>query len=207
VNDWLNLLARGFFFPATASSDAHQIDTEEPGYSRTYAYVADRDLKKVEIADVVESLKLGRSFVTNGPIVEVTVNDSHLPGDTLTAVEGEVEIHIEVRAAPWISVDEVRVFVNRRIAQVLPVEAAPGAVQRLRRDLRLELEKDAFIVVEVMGVGSLYPVVQARSPSGLQRDAVAPYALTNPVFVDVDGNGRFDPPLPKIIRPLPAPLP
>ncbi len=203
VNDWLNLLARGFFFPATASSDSHRIDTDEPGYSRTYVYVRDRDLKTVDIGAVVDSLRKGRSFVTNGPIVELTVNDKHLPGDTLSAVEGEVEIHIEVRAASWISVDEVKVIVNRRIAYALPVEAAPGSVQRLRRDLRLELANDAFVVVEVTGKGSLYPVVQSRSWSGLQADAVSPYALTNPVFVDVDGNGRFDPPLPKIIRSLP----
>ncbi len=203
VNDWLNLLARGYFYPATASSDAHDIDTEEPGYSRTYAYVIDRNLKKVDVGAVVESLRTGRSFVTNGPIVELTVNDRYLPGDTLSTIEGEVEIHIDVRAAPWISVDEVKVIVNRRAAHVLPVEAAPGSVQRLRRDLRLELTEDAFIVIEVTGKGSLYPVVQSRSWSGLQTDAVAPYALTNPVFVDIDGNGRFDPPLPHVIRALP----
>ena len=204
VNDWLNLLARGFFFPAMASSDAHRIDVDGPGYSRTYAYVTDRDLKKVDIAAVIESLRSGRSFVTNGPIVELTVNDRYLPGDTLVAVEGEVEIHIEVRAAPWILVDEARVFVNRQVVHVLPVEAAPGSVQRLRRDVRLELADDAFIVVEVTGRGSLYPVVQERSWTGLQADAVTPYALTNPVFVDIDGNGRFDPPLPRTIQLLPA---
>jgi hypothetical protein len=29
---------------------------------------------------------------------------------------------------------------------------------------------------------------------------VTPLALTNPVFVDRDGNGRFDPPLPTAIQ-------
>ncbi len=204
VNDWLNLLARGFFYPATASSDAHHIDGNSPGYSRTYAYVDDRDLNEVDIADVVESLKSGRSFITNGPIVELTVNESYLPGDTLSAIDGEVEIHFEVRAAPWILVEEARVYVNREIVRVLPVEAGADPVRRLVADVRLELEVDAFIVVEVMGAGSLYPVVQERSWSGLQADAVTPYALTNPVFVDVDGNGRFDPPLPRTIQLLPA---
>ena len=204
VNDWLNLLARGFFYPATASSDAHHIDGNSPGYSRTYAYVDDRDLNEVDIADVVESLKSGRSFVTNGPIVELTVNESYLPGDTLSAIDGEVEIHFEVRAAPWILVEEARVYVNREIVRVLPVEAGADPVRRLVADVRLELEDDAFIVVEVMGAGSLYPVVQEKSWTGLQADAVTPYALTNPVFVDVDGNGRFDPPLPRTIQLLPA---
>ncbi|MFA9564852.1 MAG: CehA/McbA family metallohydrolase, partial [Acidimicrobiales bacterium] len=195
---------RGFFFPATASSDSHRIDTDEPGYSRTYAYVNDRDLKKVDIADVVESLKSGRSFVTNGPIVELTVNDRYLPGDTAAAVEEEVEIHFEVRAAPWILVEEARLYVNREIVRVFPVEAGADPVRRLVADVHLELADDAFIVVEVVGKGSLYPVVQVRTWSGLQADAVTPYALTNPVFVDVDGNGRFDPPLPRTIQLLPA---
>jgi hypothetical protein len=204
VNDWLNLLARGFFFPAMASSDAHHIDGYSPGYSRTYAYVDDRDLSEVDIADVVESLKSGRSFITNGPVIELTVNDRHLPGDTLTAIDGEVEIHFEARTAPWILIDEARVYVNREIVRVLPVAASRRSVRRLVGDLRLELEDDAFIVVEVMGAGSLYPVVQLRSWNGLQADAVTPYALTNPVFVDVDGNGRFDPPLPRTIQLLPV---
>jgi hypothetical protein len=203
VNDWLNLLARGFFYPAVAGSDAHRIDTEEPGYSRTYAYVTERDVQHLDIAAVVESLRRGRSFVTNGPIVELTANGRHLPGDTVSAVEGEVDVHIDVRAAPWISVDEVRVMVNRQIARTLPVDAAPGSVQRLRRDVRLELADDAFIVVEVTGRGSLYPVVQERSRTGQLVDAVTPYALTNPVFVDADGNGQFDAPLPRVISPLP----
>ena len=207
IRDWLNLLARGFFFPAVASSDAHQIDTEETGYSRTYAYVTGRDLKNIDVATIIGSLKRGRSFVTNGPIVELTVDDRYLPGDTLSAVDGEVEISIEVRAAPWISVEEVRLIVNRETVRLLPVEAPRGSVRRLQRDVRLELADDAFIVVEVTGKGSLYPVVQMRSKSGLGADAVTPYALTNPVFVDVDGNGRFDPPLPRMIDPRPADSP
>jgi hypothetical protein len=37
---------------------------------------------------------------------------------------------------------------------------------------------------------------------GLKKDGYKcgplPYALTNPIFIDVDGNGKFDSPLPKI---------
>lgn len=204
VRDWLNLLARGFFFPAVASSDAHDVDSEETGYSRTYVYVDDRDLKNMDIGAVIESIKKGRSFVTNGPIVELTVNDRYLPGDTLSAANGEVGVSIEVRAAPWISVTEVRVIVNRETVRVLAVESAPGSVRRLRRSIRLDGAEDAFIVVEVTGAASLYPVVQVQSKSGLRSDAVTPYALTNPVFVDFDGNGRFDPPLPRRIEAHPA---
>ena len=36
-----------------------------------------------------------------------------------------------------------------------------------------------------------------RPNSGQVESAILAYALTNPVFVDVDGNGRFDPLFPK----------
>ena len=49
-------------------------------------------------------------------------------------------------------------------------------------------------MVEVIGKQGLYPVLQRASQSGLKEHATLPYALTNPVYIDVDGNGRFDPP-------------
>ncbi|MEO1935038.1 MAG: hypothetical protein ABGX04_09675, partial [Myxococcales bacterium] len=63
--------------------------------------------------------------------------------------------------------------------------------------LPLAFERDAFVTVEVEG-----------KPEGLYRDALpdyTPFAFTNPIFVDVDGNGRFDAPglpdtLPETIR-------
>jgi len=62
------------------------------------------------------------------------------------------------------------------------------------------LEKDAALVVEVLGKKTLYPVVQRLTADGLPVNASLPYALTNPVFVDVDGNGRFDPPWPEKVK-------
>jgi hypothetical protein len=201
IRDWLNLLARGFFFPAVGSSDAHQVDTEEAGYSRTYVYVDDQDVGAVDTAAVVDALRRGRSFVTNGPIVEVATRQGALPGDVVSAVGGVVELLIDVRTAPWIRVDEARVIVNREVDRVLPVDVSTDTVQRLQEEVRLDLTRDAFVVVEVAGGASLFPVVQSISGSGRSEDAVTPYALTNPIFIDVDGNGRFDPPLPGIIRP------
>ena len=49
--------------------------------------------------------------------------------------------------------------------------------------------RDAWAVVRVDGDEPLAPVVGDR-----KRFDVRPLALTNPVFLDVDGNGRFDPP-------------
>ena len=200
IRDWLNLLSRGFLIPAVASSDSHQFDTEEPGYSRTYVYVADQEIRELEIGTVIKALKEGRSFVTNGPIVELMADDRYRPGDLLSSPSGEVELAIQVRTAPWVVVDEARVLVNGSVERVLRIEGDAGSSQALQDRVKLKLKRDAFVLVEVVGSKSLYPVVQARSlaPDGSWRE-VTPYSLTNPVFVDVDGNGRFDAPLPREI--------
>ena len=94
--------------------------------------------------------------------------------------------------------------VTKIAERVLEIEGDGECSQELREWVKLKLERDAFVLVEVVGNKSLYPVVQARSlaPDGSLNE-VTPYALTNPVFIDVDGNGRYDAPLPRQIRSLP----
>jgi len=56
-----------------------------------------------------------------------------------------------------------------------------------------------------LGGRTLFPVLQSPSWSGKAEDGTLPYALTNPVFIDVDGNGRFDPPLGEKVLPKAGP--
>jgi hypothetical protein len=83
----------------------------------------------------------------------------------------------------------------RRI--IFPVKAKESDIVKFSEDLQFSLKQDSSIAVEVLGEQSLYPVVQQASGNGKAEEAPLPYALTNPVFVDVDGNGKFDFPLPK----------
>jgi hypothetical protein len=70
--------------------------------------------------------------------------------------------------------------------------------------LSFTVDRDSTIEVEVLGNRSLFPVVQQAAASGTADEAALPYALTNPIFVDVDGNGRCDAPLPHEIVRKPA---
>ena len=62
----------------------------------------------------------------------------------------------------------------------------------------LELERDAFVGVEAGAPLDADPATWAASHPGLYTEVLAPGFLpvlfSNPVFVDVDGNGRFDAP-------------
>lgn len=199
INDFLNFLNKGYFFPAVGSSDSHAIDRNEPGYSRTYVMYQGRDkVKKNEGLNTnafIRAIKEGRSFVSNGPFVEVKVNGSHVQGDTFTAEQGRVTLKIKVQSAPWIDVSQVKIIINGDRRIVFNVKSNRDDIIKLEEELGLTLKEDSYIVVEVMGEKSLYPLVQAKARYGKWR-ANLPYALTNPVFVDVDGNGKFDPPWP-----------
>jgi hypothetical protein len=64
-------------------------------------------------------------------------------------------------------------------------------VVRFKERFSVTLPRDGYVVVRVDGNHLMAPVV-----GDTRRFGVRPIALANPVFLDVDGNGRYDPPLP-----------
>jgi hypothetical protein len=94
----------------------------------------------------------------------------------------------------------VRLIVNGERKLTFPVKTAKEEILKFTKQISLKLKRDSYIAVEVLGKNSLYPILQHYSKKGLLKDAALPYALTNPVFIDVDGNGKFDPPLPGKIK-------
>lgn len=200
IEDWFHLLNRGYYFPLVGSSDAHGINRGETGYSRSYVFYNGEKGSRLDGGALFQALKKGRSFATNGPIVEFKVNGRYTSGDLVLAKGGKVDIRLDVRSAPWVAVDEVRIIFNGERKVIFPVSAKETAVTKFEENIRLTLKEDSYICIEVLGKRTLFPVLQSASRSGLLKDGTLPYALTNPVFVDVDGNAKYDPPFPEKIR-------
>jgi hypothetical protein len=201
IEDWFHLLNRGYFFPIVGSSDSHGIDRAEPGYSRTYVSVPDGASRPLDVAAFIAALKKGRSFVTNGPLMALQLNSRYGPGDLAEVPAGQVDISLRVWGAPWVDVNEVRLIFNGERRIVFLVRAEGEAGDKLSQQIGLTLTRDTYICAEAMGGRTLFPALQRTSRTGSLEDGTVPYALTNPVFVDVDGNGRFDPPLPGKVLP------
>jgi hypothetical protein len=193
IEDWFRFLNRGYPVRVVGSSDAHGIDGGEPGYSRTYVLYHGPKASGLDQSAVIKAIKEGRSFVTNGPLVSVRADGRGGLGDLVKAPKKRVDLEVRVTGAPWLDVSEVRLVVNGERREPLPMKGGDGRTVKFRDRIRLLLESDAWVVVEVRGRPSLYPVIQQRASDGLAENAAFPYALTNPVFVDVDGNGRYDP--------------
>jgi hypothetical protein len=205
IEDWFHLLNRGYYYPIVGSSDSHGIDRGETGYSRTYVFYDGEKGSRLDREAVIQALKKGRAFVTTAPVVEFKVNGQYASGDLVQAKAGRVDLRVAVRSAPWAPVDEVRLIINGERKFIFPVPAGDGAGTKFEHEINLSLNKDSYLCVEVLGKKSLFPVLQQPSDTGLLKDAALPYALTNPVFLDVDGNGKFDPLFAQKIRPLAEP--
>ena len=90
-----------------------------------------------------------------------------------------------MQAAPWVSVDHVILYLNGREAKRWAVAPSTNAV-RFHETFDVTTPRDGYLVVRVDGAKSLSPVVGDR-----KTFTAYPFALTNPVFLDVDGDGKY----------------
>lgn len=213
ADDWFNLLNLGHRAIGTGTSDSHAAD-DHTGYARTYLAVEDDRPRAIDGLDVVEALRRRDVLMTNGPFVKVSVDGAPI-GSDISAMDGTVDVVVDVQAAKWIDVDEGIIWVNGEVAHRFDVALVD---RRFHYETELTLPRDAWIVVEVVGDGSMFPVVRPvdippvllgdafstlAGPLGFgvsiygdlepQRTGVfTPIAMTNPVWVDIDGDADGD---------------
>jgi hypothetical protein len=188
IADWFHLLQHGHLVTATGNSDTHHLDHNIGGYPRNYVRVANDAPSAVTPAAIAHAIHGHHSFFTTAPFVRLHVGAADI-GDVADATSGHVTVEVEVRAAPWVSVSSVVLIEGGK--EVKRWSVAPSeAVVRLRERLTLPVAADSWVVARVDGDVPLAPVVGDR----VHFD-VRPFALTNPVFLDRDGNGAYDAPL------------
>lgn len=196
--DWFSLLNQGYVRTGVANTDTHSIAPELAGYPMNVVFLepGEPDGAGVRPEDLARAVRAGRVVGTDGPVPLLTVRAggvSGSPGDLLAAPDGRVSVEVEVRAASWVPLGSIRIWGNGSVlCHQQPPEDELARPRRMSCTPRLT--QDAWILAEVGDPGSrpdgaphpgLYGVVSPR--------AIA-VGYTNPVLVDVDGNGRFDAP-------------
>jgi hypothetical protein len=176
---YFDLLNLGRHYTAVGSSDSHKLTNEWAGYPRTYVRVGDDDRPdRVTPAQVAAALKAGHAIVSLGPFVEAHVGAAG-PGDTVVASAGTVPLDVTVRSADWVSVDKVDVVENGAVVDSFDVgEAGRVGSVRWAQTVDVPVSRDSWIAVVVRGSRPIDEVLP-----GLH---IAPFALTSPIYVDVD---------------------
>jgi hypothetical protein len=225
VETWFTMLDRGLRPTGVGTSDSHRLIGDEPGYARTLLYVgAGRDVPGgFTRDDVIDAVRGHRAITTDAPFLDLAIGE-HRIGDTMVAPGGVVDVAIHVRSPSWAAVDHLTVYANSRVVARQAIPASQGT--DYRTVVHLELTTDSWVVAEVTGAGNMFPVltptefppldatviIKALSV-GLDLSALpltsklrpshthiqTPYAITNPIWIDVDGNGWTPPrsPLPR----------
>jgi hypothetical protein len=174
--DWFSLLRQGVVLTATANSDSHTLQSLVAA-PRNYVSVSRDGIDGFDQAGFVRAVREGRCYGTTGPLLEVTLGAAGI-GDWFLGREGR--LRLEVRAAPWVPVQQARVYLDGRLVRSEPI-AAGG-----RLELPLRFERDGFLTVEVEGV--------ADATYAALLPKFTPFAFSNPIFVDADGDGTWTPP-------------
>jgi hypothetical protein len=195
IVNWLQLLNLGRRIPGVVNTDAHY-NFHGSGWLRNYLNSPTDDPAEVRTLDMVHAAERGHLVMTSGPFLEVELRASGgqgaraIPGDDLTAPGGDAILRVRVQCPNWFDVDRVQVFYNGRPAESLNFtrKSTPdqfsGATVKFDREIPLHLDRDTHVIVVAIGEQSkLGPVM------GPEHANDRPVAVSNPIFVDIDGGG------------------
>jgi hypothetical protein len=189
IDDWMGLLNHGHLVTATGNSDTHHLTFNIGGYPRNYVRIRDDQPDRVDPAQVAQAVRDHHCFFTTGPFLRITAGSGGI-GDLVPAPGGHADVDVEVDAPPWMSVDRVIVYLDGKELRRWAVPPSREVV-RFKQRVPVTSAHDGYVIVRVDGNRLMAPVV-----GDTRRFGVRPLAVANPVFLDVDGNGRYDPPLP-----------
>jgi hypothetical protein len=192
IADWIGFLDSGKRVSCTGNSDSHHMTFNLGGYPRNYVAV-DGPVDKIDPVAVAAAVKAGHSYFTTGPIVDAAIAGKTF-GDLATVAPGKVALHVTVRAASWISVSKITVIGPGNT--VLATRAIPSSTHVVRFDdaIELDVSRDGYAIIRVDGDRPMAPNV-GDAGSFL----VYPLAVTNPIWIDSDGDGKVTP-----LAPYPA---
>ncbi len=187
VLDWYSFLDRGFLVTGTGNSDSHNAINSEVGWPRNYVKLSTDDPAQASITEFAKAIKEQKVTINGGIYVTASVGTKGM-GEVADATSKKVQLSVKVQAPSWIKASKLIVIVGGKEMTPITLDSSTADPKNpaVRYDNKIEVlpTKDTYVHVAVTGSGSLSPVSRGT-----------PFAMTNPIYLDVDGNGVYDAPL------------
>ena len=193
--DWFALLNRGHRIAAIASSDTHDVNRFILGQGRTYVAARDADPAKLDQDEVWRSYQEGRLLVSLGLLAQVKVNGKFGVGDLATGIGESVEVEATVCGPAWAQADRVELYANGILIREQKIEDDHRAGEKARVTWKIaKPTHDVHLVVIATGPGVKEPFWEIPRPYQPSSKTFVSRVIgsTNPVWVDADGDGRFE---------------
>jgi TolB protein len=176
---WYRLLNLGFHLPAGAGTDA-TADYAAPirghvGMDRVYVHVSERSRT---VDSWKDNLKAGRTFATNGPLIEFTLGGRPV-GDELKFDGAQAAVPFTAKLRSIVPVDHFEVICSGKVVQTLEL---PGGRDSADAAGSLPVRESGWCVLRASSDGAEYPVLDNYV-----------YATTSPVYVTVGGKAPRSP--------------
>lgn len=169
---WYKLLNCGFRLPTAAGTDAmaNFASLRGPvGLNRVYAKVPAGPLN---IAPWLDSLKHGRTFATNGPLLGFSLGGKQL-GDDLPLPAGDNKVKFTAWLRSFVAVDHLQVICNGEVVRDLKLNGDRSAADV---EDTIPISRSGWCLLRAWSEKAEHPVLD-----------LYPYATTSPVYVTVGG--------------------
>lgn len=157
---WFYLLNHGVLRTGTANSDSHGLTDNVLGTPRNLVWTTST-AATFDLTEFNTQVRRGEIVGTNGPVIVATMQNAlgqpQRPSLEPIATSNPV-LSLEIRAAPWVPVDEIRIIINGKVARILRDELAHptnplGTSSLVRWNGEIDLGNllpagDAWVVVE-----------------------------------------------------------
>ncbi len=186
TESYYRLLNCGLHLAAGAGTAAG-VKSSPAGYNRAYVKVG----PDATVRDFLEAWRRGRNFVTNGPMLFLTADTTHEPGDTLSLPAAGGEVRVRAEALSDQPLRSLTIVVNgRSLAQAAAGAGVVETTVRLTAGAWIAAcatAEDQSISEEELGRFREESRLGGEAPSRLQ------FAHTSPIYVDVGGAGAHVP--------------
>lgn len=166
---WYRLLNCGFQLPASAGTDCflNRVRSKLPGQDRVYVQIDG----EFSYQRWIDRLRDGNTFVTNGPMFDLTVSGKG-PGQQIELDQPE-EAHVKGRVRSQHPLTQAELIYNGRIVSTIPVSASS---EEIVVDERIPVSESGWIALRAFGED------HPDQPYG------SVFGHTSPVYVKVEGH-------------------
>lgn len=194
---WLQLLNLGYRIPGVVNTDAHY-NFHGSGWLRNYMECSTDNPADIQIDEMIHAAEHGHMIMTSGPFLETQVRLQrngqaayYTCGEDVQLQGQAAKLWICVQCPNWFDVNRVQVFANGRPLPELNFTRKTHADKFSDKNIRFETEidlpkfdVDTHLIVATIGEGLILGDVM-----GPEQGKLPPAAVTNPIFLDVDGSG------------------
>ena len=178
IQDWFAYLNHGVKKVGTASTDNHKAQGGDMGLPKTFVRLSTDVPKEVSVDELRSAFKRGQLTLSCGPFVEMKIGDQEI-GGTVMLQGDELQIQARVAAPSWVDVDVLEVLVNGQVVKAVPLSGAIGGDRFMGTvTASVPAGRDSWVAL----------VARGDRPHGIWVRGRPSFALTNPIFVE--GNGE-----------------